>query len=358
MRIAAWAALLALAWLPAFAVPPDYPAVLPGRPLEFPRDYGAHPQYRTEWWYVTGWLETGGGKPLGFQVTFFRSRPDIDQGNPSRFAPKQLLFAHAALSDPAVGHLIHAQRAARAGFGLAEAEAGDTDVHLGDWSLTRKADGHYRIRIEGREMRFDLTLTPTQPVLPEGNAGYSRKGPQAGQASYYYSQPQLEVSGTVSRGGRRQSVRGRAWLDHEWSTAMLAKDAVGWDWIGINLDDGGALMAFRIRDRAGHALWTEATLRRGDGTKVALAADAVSLAPLRRWRSPRTGAEYPVQMHVAAGKLAFDLVPLQDDQELDARSSTGNVYWEGAVTAVSGGKPIGRGYMELTGYFQPLRLHE
>ena len=358
MRIAGWAALLALAWLPAFAAPPDYPAVLPGRPLEFPRDYGAHPQYRTEWWYVTGWLETGGGKPLGFQVTFFRSRPDIDQGNPSRFAPSQLLFAHAALSDPGLGHLIHAQRAARAGFGLAEAEAGDTDVHLGDWSLVRKADGPYRIRIEGREMQFDLTLTPTQPVLPEGDAGYSRKGPQAGQASYYYSQPQLEASGTVSRDGRRQSVRGRAWLDHEWSTAMLAKDAVGWDWIGINLDDGGALMAFRIRDRAGHALWTQATLRRGDGTKVAIAADAVSLAPLRRWRSPRTGAEYPVQMHVAAGGLAFDLVPLQDDQELDARSSTGNVYWEGAVTAVSGGKPIGRGYLELTGYFQPLRLHE
>lgn len=361
---AVWPALLAVAWLaPLAAAPgdppadaPSYPPVAPGRPLSFPRDHGAHPSYRTEWWYVTGWLHSPGGEPLGFQVTFFRSRPNLAQGNPSRFAPDQLLFAHAALSDPIVGHLTHEQRSARAGFGLAEAEQGDADVHIGDWSLARSADDSYRIRVHGREIRFDLTLVPTRPPLLQGDAGYSRKGPLAAEASYYYSQPQLKVKGTLGRDGRRQDVQGSAWLDHEWSSTMLGRDAVGWDWLGINLDDGGALMAFRIRDGAGRALWTYASRHRGDGTRVAIAARAVNLAPIRRWRSPRTGAEYPVALRVAAGDLAFDLVPLQDDQELDARASTGNVYWEGAVTAVAGGKPIGRGYLELTGYFRPLKL--
>ena len=356
MRISRWVLLLALAWLSAFAAAPDYPPVLPGRPLGFPRDHGAHPEYRTEWWYVTGWLETGNGESLGFQVTFFRSRPNIAQGNPSRFAPNQLLFAHAALSDPRIGHLIHEQRSARAGFGLAEAERGDANIHVDDWSLKRGADEHYRILVKGRELQFELTLLPAQPILLQGEAGFSRKGPLASAASYYYSQPHLAVSGTASHDGRRREVKGKAWIDHEWSTAMLAKGAVGWDWVGINLDDGGALVAFRIRDSAGRSLWTHAGRRRGDGGKVPIAADATTLVPIRRWLSPRTGAQYPVVMHVVAGDLSFDLVPLQDDQELDARSSTGNVYWEGAVTAVSGGKTLGRGYMELTGYFRPLRL--
>ena len=356
MRISSWTTLLALAWVTACAAAADYAPVVPGRGLSFPRDHGAHPEFRTEWWYVTGWLETGGGEALGFQVTFFRSRPNIGEGNPSRFAPNQLLFAHAALSDPRIGHLLHEQRSARAGFGLAEAERGDSKVHIADWSLQRGTDGRYQIRIKGQELQFELALRPTQPLLLQGDAGYSRKGPTASAASYYYSQPHLAVSGTVSHDGRSEEVKGQAWLDHEWSSEMLAQDAVGWDWIAINLDDGGALMAFRIRDGAGRALWTAASRRRGDGGKVAFAADAVSLVAQRRWRSPHTGVEYPVAMHIAVGELAFDLVPLQDDQELDARSSTGNVYWEGAVTAVAGGKPIGRGYMELTGYFRPLRL--
>lgn len=354
MKKAIW--LLMLIWIGAFAAPPVYPPVLPGRPLSFPRDLGAHPAYRTEWWYVTGWLDVGKGKPLGFQVTFFRTRPDIDQADPSRFAPKQLLFAHVALSDPAIGHLLHEQRAARAGFGLAYAKTGDTDVAIDDWSLARDSDGSYRIAVRGRELGLRLVLRPTQPPLPEGDAGYSRKGPKPEEASYYYSQPQLEVRGTVSRDGRRLDVTGTAWLDHEWSTAMLAKNAVGWDWTGINLDDGGALMAFRIRDAAGHALWSRAKLRRADGSTANLS--TVSFAAIRLWRSPRTEAEYPVAMHVAAGPLAFDLTPLFDDQELDARASTGNVYWEGAVTATAGGKRIGRGYLELTGYYRPIRLHE
>ncbi len=335
---------------------PAYPPVAPGHALRFPSDYGAHPDFRTEWWYLTGWLQTAAGTPLGFQVTFFRSRPPLDQSNPSRFAPKELLFAHAAVSDPALGKLLHEQRAARSGFEIAEAARDDTNVHIGAWFLQRAADGTYRTTVDARDFTLDVALEPTQPLLLQGARGYSSKGPLPAQASYYYSQPQLRVSGTLTRHGTREHVTGTAWLDHEWSSALLAEQAVGWDWVGINLDNGAALMAFQIRDKAGGKFWAGGTLRHADGSVVVLPASAVSFVPQRRWRSPRTGTEYPVSVQVRAGELTLDLVPLMDDQELDSRASTGAIYWEGAVTARRGTQTAGHGYLELTGYFQRLDL--
>lgn len=333
---------------------PDYPPVAAGHALRFPVDFGAHPDFRTEWWYVTGWLQTPTGAPLGFQATFFRSRPALDQTNPSRFAPKELLFAHVAISDPAVGRLQHDQRAARAGFGLAQALAGNTGVHIGSWSLERDPTGAYHTAIQARDFTFELTFKPTQPLLLEGDEGYSQKGPLPLQASYYYSEPQLAVSGALTRKGQRQTVQGTAWLDHEWSSAALAPQAVGWDWVGVNLLDGGALMVFRIRDKTGRKFWAGGTLRRSDGSRVSLPSSAITFTPKRHWRSPRTGTDYPVSMRIEAGGRTFELMPLMDDQELDSRASTGAIYWEGAVTALEGMRVVGRGYLELTGYSQRL----
>lgn len=332
-----------------------YPPVVPGHALEFPRDHGAHPPFRTEWWYVTGWLETEGAPRRGFQVTFFRNRPRIAEASPSLFAPRQLVFAHAALADPREGRLVHDQRAARAGFGLAEARIGDTDVWVDDWSLRQDPRG-YAARIVARDFAFDLAFTPTQPVLLQGEEGYSRKGPLARQASYYYSLPQLAVSGTVARGARSERVSGRAWLDHEWSSEVMAPEAVGWDWIGLNLADGGALMAFRMRGRETETFWAGGTLRTAAGRVRTFAPGEIGFEPVRRWRSPRTEVEYPVAMRVRAGELALELEPLFDDQELDSRSSTGTIYWEGAVRARADGGVAGAGYLELTGYWRPLKL--
>jgi predicted secreted hydrolase len=332
---------------------PAYAPVLPGRPLVFPADHGAHPQYRTEWWYITGWLEAPGG-PEGFQVTFFRTRPDVDQRNPSAFAARQILFAHAALSDPKVGKLLHDQRIARQGFGLAEAATDDTEVVLDDWSLKRQADGRFHTRVGGKDFDLDLVFAPTQPVLPEGEDGFSRKGPLTTEASRYYSIPHLKVSGVVRRNGGSVHVTGEAWLDREWSSTYLDPHAVGWDWTGLNLDDGGALMAFQVRDAKGHALWAGGSLRAPDGRVARLGPADVAFAARRRWRSPRTGVDYPVEQAVTlklgTGLRQFPLTPLFDDQELDSRPS-GPVYWEGAVRT-SGG----RGYLELTGYLAPLKL--
>ena len=322
-------AFLACGLIPfaALAEPVRYPQVVSNKRLVFPRDHGAHPDYRIEWWYVTGWLDG----PLGFQITFFRARPAEASDNPSQFNPRQILFAHAALSDPRRGRLVHDERAARAGFSLAHAELDRTGVWIDDWRL--ELDGNrYAARIAAREFEFDFTLFATQLVL-QGEAGFSRKGHRPGEASYYYSRPQLNVVGKLNG----KDVEGTAWLDHEWSSAYMAPEASGWDWCGVNLLDGGSLTAFQMRDAKGG---------------VHYAPPGVSFKALRTWKSPRTGAEYPVEMQVN------DLVlkPLMDDQELDARASVGTVYWEGAVRAFEGKSEVGRGYLELTGYGKPMKL--
>jgi predicted secreted hydrolase len=351
-----WMLGLFLALMQAWAAPPQFAAVRPEDRLAFPRDHGAHPDYRSEWWYATGWLSTPDGKPLGFQVTFFRAATEHDRANPSKFAPDQLVIAHAALSDPQQGRLLHDQKAARAGFGLAYAKTGDADVKLENWTFRRSPDGVYRTHVEGQEFALDLVMTPTQPIMPQGEAGFSRKGPRPEQASHYYSEPHLKVTGSISRRGKPAQVTGSAWLDREWSSSYLDPSALGWDWTGVNLDDGSALMAFRIRGKDGKPLWAHATLRDASGGVTQYAPDQVSFSPQRTWRSPRTNASYPVQMEIRTGDIRWQLTPLQDDQELDSRASTGSVYWEGAVTASRNGQPAGRGYLELTGYVKALKL--
>lgn len=333
----------------------EYPLVMPGNAFDVAHELGSHPAFRIEWWYVTGWVRAPDGRDLGIQVTFFRNRPGVAEGNPSQFAPTQLLFAHAAIADPGHGRLRHDQRSARAGFGFAEAARNTTDVHIGDWSL-RREDNHYRAHIVARDFGMDLRFVPTQPPWLQGVGGYSRKGSDPRQASYYYSEPQLQVAGELTVDGATVPVTGTAWLDHEWSSEVLAGGAVGWDWAGLNLDDGSALMAFRMRDGGGSTLWAGGSRRDATGTLRHYAPDEVRFVTQRTWHSPRTGADYPVALRLEVGGDAYELLPLMDDQELDARLSTGSVYWEGAVRAARDHLVIGRGYLELTGYGQPLQF--
>ncbi len=356
LSIAATLCLAAAPGAARYAADTSYAAVTRGTLLTFPADYGSHDRFRSEWWYVTGWLTTAGGKPLGFQITFFRARPAIWRENPSAFTARQLIIAHAAISDPERGRLWRDQRVERAGFGLAGAAAGDTHAWLDHWSLVRGDDGVYHARVVGTHFSLDLAFSPTQPPLLNGRGGYSRKGPEPASASYYYSIPHLRVTGRIERAGRGDAVTGEAWLDHEWSSAYLDRGAVGWDWIGINLDDGGALMAFRIRGADGTVRWAGGSLRdRGGDVRTFGPAD-IAFTPLREWKSPRTGIGYPVEWRVSAGARSFILKPLMDDQENDTRRSSGAIYWEGAVRATEGGKSAGRGYLELTGYGEPLSL--
>ena len=344
----------------AYAQPPQsqpvpFAKVVAGYSFRFPWDEGSHPAFRVEWWYVTGWAGAPARAPLGFQVTFFRARPQIDERNPSAFTPRQIMIAHAAVSDESRGRLAHDQRVARTAFGLSGADEGRTRVWIDDWSLTQ--DGaSYRARIAAADFGLDLSFTPTQPPLLQGDDGLSRKGPRADSASYYYSMPQLKVAGTISEPRKRYAVTGSAWLDHEWSSTYMDERAVGWDWIGINFDDGGALMVFRMRDPGGAQFWAGGTYRSADGVRRTFKPEEIDLKPLRVWRSARTGASYPVAWAIRVGNLELTILPLMDDQESDTRASTGAVYWEGAVRAMRNDKAVGRGYLELTGYLHPLKL--
>jgi predicted secreted hydrolase len=335
------------------------------RPLVFPRDHGSHPDSRTEWWYLTGWLQGDAAPIAGFQLTFFRSRTGFGDGSPSAFAARQLLFAHAAFTDLAGQRLLHDQRSARTGLGLATAAPEDTDLVIDrgprEWTLRRQDDaGHslYQARWQTTGLALQLSARATQPLLLQGEAGWSRKGPQAQQASQYVSEPQLLLQGRLERNGRVQEVTGRAWLDHEWSDELLAPGVVGWDWIGMNLFDGGALTAFRLRDAAGAAQWAGGSHRPAGGTARSFGPQQVRFEPTgERWTSAATGATYPVgwRVHSPAGR--WTVRPWLAAQELDSRRSTGSAYWEGLSELLDEqGHPIGRGYLEMTGYAGALRL--
>ena len=351
---------------------------LPARPLVFPRDHGAHPGFRTEWWYVTGSAATGGSagtaatggsadratpnqRQFGFQLTFFRTRIDATQSMQSAFAAKQLVFAHAAITDVQGKKLWHDQRVARAGFGIAQASEVDTDVRLRDWSFKRhtsgNADSSYQASLPADDLAIELTLQPSQPVLLQGKNGLSRKGPDDKQASYYYSQPQLAATGILRIQNQRFRVTGTAWLDHEWSEEILHPQAVGWDWIGMNLLDGSALTAFRLRTQDGGTLWDGGSFRSANGQTYIFSPGEVIFKPTRSWKSPLSGATYPVEWVVRTPADFYTVRALIDNQELDSRQSTGAIYWEGLSDLTdSNGKTVGRGYLEMTGYAKRLRM--
>jgi len=335
------------------ALPPAL--ALPAMQLQFPRDHGAHPAVRTEWWYVTGHARAG-DREFGFQVTFFRSRVEATQDMTSRFAAKQLVFAHAALTDVQGRKLLHDQRIAREGFGIAVAAQGDARVQLRDWSLQRRGDT-WHAQLPAGDFALDLQFAPSQPVLLQGREGLSRKGPQPEQASYYYSLPQLAVRGGVVLRGKRFDVTGKAWLDHEWSEELLHPEAVGWDWIGMNLDDGSALTAFRLRKQDGSALWDGGSFRSPQGGLYVFSHGETQFSPQRRWSSPLSQASYPVEWIVRTPADFYTVKAVIDNQELDSRASTGAIYWEGLSDLFdSNGKRVGRGYLEMTGYAQRLRM--
>ena len=339
----------------------DAAHALPPKALTFPRDRGSHPDFRTEWWYITGHAATSdaAAREFGFQLTFFRSRVEGTQAMASNFAAKQLVFAHAAITDVQGKKLWHDQRIARDGFGIATASQTDMSVKLRDWQLQviTGQPGSYAADLPGKDFGIQLQFTETQPVLLQGKQGLSRKGPEEKQASYYYSQPQLATRGTLQLQGKSFEVTGKAWLDHEWSEEILHPSATGWDWIGMNLDDGSALTAFRLRDINGSTVWDGGSFRTASGTPYIFSRGEVIFKPVRFWKSPLSQATYPVEWIVRTPADFYTVKAVIDNQELDSRPSTGAIYWEGLSDLIdSNGKRVGRGYLEMTGYAKPLRM--
>ncbi len=339
-----------------------YAKAIEPREFRFPADHGPHPEFRTEWWYYTGNLEAAGGRRFGFQFTFFRSA--LAPAMPAResaWATRQAWLAHLAVSDLGDGRFHSFERWSRGAAGLAGAQAEPFRVWVKDWTTEGMGGQALPMRLKAAEgdLGIDLLLQPGKPPVLQGNRGLSRKGPEAGDASYYYSLTRMPTAGTLRVDGQRFAVIGLAWMDREWSTSSLGAGQVGWDWFALQLSDGSDLMLYRLRRQDGSAEpASSGTVVSPDGTARHLGLPDFQIAGAGEWRSPRSGALYPARWHVRipSEELDLEIRPALADQELDVSFR----YWEGAVDVAGTrrGRPIrGQGYVELTGYTATTAVH-
>ncbi len=327
---------------------------VPGRVLVFPRDYGKHPDFQTEWWYFTGNLGSR-DNTWGFQLTFFRRSLLKERAlRDSAWAVRDLYPAHFALSDIGNRKFFHTDMISREGPGLAGASSEDLNVWIKNWSARREGDS---IRIDAAKDGYAIALDLTSEKAPvlHGDRGYSRKGDSEGQASYYYSLTRLNANGTLTFGGKSHRVTGYAWMDQEFGSSILLPDQVGWDWFSLQLDDGTELMLFHLRKKDGTVERPFGTFVPKEGPPEDLAHTEVKIGSQREWTSPHTKAVYPMgwKIEIPERNIRLSVVPAFEDQELTAAKSTAVTYWEGsvAVEGTSGGHSVrGRGYVELTGY--------
>ncbi len=327
------------------------------RAFTFPADHGPHPEFQTEWWYFTGNLvDTAGGR-YGYQLTFFRRALAAPQNIPERtsdWGTSQVYMAHFAVSDVPGNKFQSYERLQRGSAGLAGAEGEPLfKVWLEDWSVDQQLDGSIHLKAEQEGIDLDLTMTEGKPPVLQGNEGYSQKGPQAGNASYYYSLTRLESHGNLTlRGEKPLVVSGLSWMDHEFSTSALSHGQIGWDWFALQLSDGSDLMVFSIRQADGTAdPYSGGSYVKADGSKITLSREDFKITPLDNWTSPYSGARYPSgwRVEVPGEGILVEITPLLRDQE----NRLTFTYWEGAVriTGSRDGKAIdGYGYVELTGY--------
>jgi predicted secreted hydrolase len=335
----------------------------------FPRDHGAHPDFRTEWWYYTGNVGTPSGKRYGFQLTFFRTQiaePGSEKTwpkNPSAWRTKDIFLAHTALSDLEKKRFHLDERVARSGAGLAGVtqDQEDTRVFIGNWSALIQFD-HHRLNASANEFSLDLLCKAAKPLAAHGQEGYSIKGKRRESASCYYSATRLEAEGSITLRGTAVPLRGTAWMDHEFSSAPLEDDLEGWDWFSLQLEDRTELMIYLLRPKAGgNSASSSGTFVKASGEAIRLSNSDFQVEVLERWKSPRSGATYPARWRIRVTPLNLELsiVPALPDQELITEKSTRVTYWEGSVmvSGRSGQNPVsGVGYVEMTGYAKPFNL--
>ncbi len=334
----------------------------PDYALEFPRDHAAHTDYRIEWWYYTGNVETAEGRRFGYQLTFFRVGIDRIPTNPSQWTVRDLHMAHFAITDVERGIHRVSERLNRSGVGWSGASTEALQVWNEEWRASMNGTTH-RLQAadttDHGQLSLDLHLDSGNAVpVQHGVNGFSQKGGEIGNASHYYSFTRLDTVGRLVVDGESFDVSGLSWMDHEFGSSFLEESQIGWDWFSIQLDDGTDVMVYTIRSVDGNSVrLSSGTVVTTDAITVLESSD-YQLEPIRRWTSARTGAPYPVvwELELPNEGLSLDIVAVMDAQELVTAESTGVTYWEGAVD-VSGtrnGESIsGRGYLEMTGYAGP-----
>jgi len=334
----------------------EWRAALPGWTYEFPRDHGSHPDFKTEWWYFTGNLQSEAGAEFGCQLTFFRQgvvEPGTAVPEGSRFLQRDVKFAHFAVSDIGAQKFHHFQKLARGAFGEAGFDGKGRLAWIDGWECRLEGVHDFRLRAEEGDVAVDLRLVAERGPVFHGADGVSQKAEGEGRASHYYSLTRLRTEGTVRVGGVEHAVRGWTWFDHEWATNQLAAHQTGWDWFSLQFEDGSDLMLFQIRTKdGGRDRFSSGTLVDGSGEVVPVGFGDFSLEPVRWWKSGKSGGNYPVEWKVGIPKagMEFTVRARFDAQELAAEPFS---YWEGAVVAegTRAGEPIkARGYLEMTGY--------
>jgi predicted secreted hydrolase len=323
------------------------------RALSFPADHGPHLGFQTEWWYYVGNLRGNTGRRFGYQLTFFRRGiiPSAqEQPRESSWAADQVYMAHLAITDVKSGAFKSFERFARGALGLAGARAEPYTIWVGDWSARGTAAEASLLAAHADGWGISLQLQAEEDPILHGDRGYSRKGPQAGDASIYYSFTRVRTTGKVDVAGQSFQVDGSSWMDHEWSTSALSSEQVGWDWFSLQLDDGAELMLFQLRRRDGEIdPRSSGTYVDGEGRVVPLQVGDFQINSLAVWRSPGSGAAYPARWRILVPSLGLSVVltPLVKDQELRLSYT----YWEGEIAVTGeGDSPSGVGYVELTGY--------
>ncbi|MDP8242585.1 MAG: lipocalin-like domain-containing protein [Candidatus Hinthialibacter antarcticus] len=333
----------------------EWKKIVPPLEFSFPRDHGSHPDYRTEWWYFTGQVQTREGRRFGYQFTIFRVgiQAGEKKADEPDMAPRQILAGHFAIADIQNNGFRFAERFRRIGAGFADAALDDMHAWIGDWELKRNGNGEVSISALDRETAIgvEFSLSPSKPLVFQENGGYSKKGSESGNASAYLSWTRMKTDGVLSFDGDEYPVSGASWFDHEWGSSQLGEGVQGWDWFGLHLDDGRDLMLYGLRNNDGEFIpESGGTLVDADGTAHPLTRDDFTMVPLQTWNSPITGANYPVRWEIAVPdkNISFQIQPMVDEAEMNAVSSLGVIYWEGPVEMI--GKTTGRGYMELSGY--------
>ena len=335
----------------------------PDHSWSFPSDHWPHPDFRTEWWYFTGHLESEEGQEFGFQFTIFRiglqpGMPALD----SNWATRSLWMGHASISDLSeerhvFSDVLHRAIPLLAGFGTPPDPRlawgrGPTGTET-PWTLSWNGSAFdMGMRDDRQGIALDLHTYPGKPPVFQGPNGYSRKGDEENAASLYYSFTRLDTEGWVEVGGHRFRVRGQAWMDKEIGSNQLTKGQVGWDWFSLQLEDGRDLMLYVLRRRDGSVDFARGTVVDPDGRPRYLAASDWSYEATGAWTSPRTGIRYPLgwKVRIPSESLEFEVGARIRDQENIAERSGGLSYYEGAVEVRRDGSRIGLGYVEMTGY--------
>ncbi len=321
------------------------------RPLSFPADHGPHQEYKTEWWYYTGNLESADGRKWGFQLTFFRNALAPDPApRESAWGAKNIYMAHFALTDVGGGRFYAAERFSRDGAGLAGARAEPFEVWTESWEARGEPAEGTRLRARHEGVAIDLLVRSTTPPVLQGEQGFSQKSDDPGNASFYYSHPRMEATGTITVDDEQHTVRGLSWMDHEWGTGAISVQQTGWDWFALHLSDGSDVMWGQLRQADGSVDVGHGSLASPAGVTILQRGD-VQVDVLDRWTSPRSGATYPSRwrLTIPSANLELTIEPHLADQELPLSI----LYWEGAVKfsgTRNGAAVSGDGYIEMTGY--------